>query len=222
MLNAMMSRRKWLTLLTTGVFSLSALPLLAYGNETYQIEGYRSATFGMTEADLRKAIAKDFPKEAAKLKVESHPNELTQVMIVDVANLVENAGPAKISYVLGYKSKKLIQVNIVWGNAAVPESKATLDELKLASQNLIRYFGQFKFKEGSVTVNKQLNDGSVALFRAEDEKNRSLLLRLGGVPKNQPKDAKADAKPEALYFLRVSYVLDEANPDIYKIEKGAF
>jgi hypothetical protein len=47
-------------------------------------------------------------------------------------------------------------------------------------------------------------------------------LRLGGVPKPLPKDAKPDAKPEVTYFMRLSYVLDEANPDVYKIEKGAF
>jgi hypothetical protein len=47
-------------------------------------------------------------------------------------------------------------------------------------------------------------------------------LRFGAVPKPLPKDAKPDTKPDAAYFLRLSYVLDEANPDIYKIEKGAF
>jgi hypothetical protein len=124
--------------------------------------------------------------------------------------------------VLGFKSKKLIQVNVVWGNAVIPESKSSLDDLKMASQNLIRYFAQYSFKEGSIATSKQLPDGSVALFKAEDDKNHALMVRMGGVPKPLPKDAKPDTKPEVAYFMRVSYVLDDANPDIYKIEKGSF
>lgn len=218
-MNLVLNRRALLGALTA---SLVAVALPSFANEPYKLEGYRSATFGMVEAEVRKAIAKDFPQMVAKIKAEQHPTEQTQVLVVDVPNLVEDAGPAKISYVMGYKTKKLIQVNVVWGNAAVPESKATVDDLKKGAQNLVRYFGQFSFKEGSVEVNKTLQDGSLMVLKANDEKARTLSLRLGGVPKPLAKDAKADAKPEVSYFMRLSYVFDEANPDVYKIEKGAF
>lgn len=222
MSNLFTRRRALMAFAGLSLLGASLLGVAQAANEPYVIDGYRSATFGMTEADLRKAIAKDFPKEAAKIKSEQHPMELTQVLVIDAPNLIEDAGPAKISYVLGHKSKKLIQVNVVWGNAAVPESKATVDELKKGAQNLVRYFGQFSFKEGSVEVNKTLPDGSLMVLKANDDKARTLSLRLGGVPKPLPKDAKPETKPEVTYFMRLSYVLDEANPDVYKIEKGAF
>jgi hypothetical protein len=219
MMNLVLNRRALLGALTA---SLVAVALPSFANEAYKLEGYRSATFGMGEAEVRKAIAKDFPKELAKIKVEQHPMEQTQVLVIDAPTLVEDAGPAKISYVLGYKTKKLIQVNVVWGDAAIPDSKASVEDLKKGAQNLVRYFGQFDYKEGSVEVKKQLPDGSLIVFKANDDKNHTVSLRLGAVPKALPKDAKPDTKPDAAYFLRLSYVLDEANPDLYKIEKGAF
>src|SRR5207244_3808179 len=80
------------------------------------IDGFRQARFGMTEDQLRQAIKKDFPAAAAKLKVSTHPSEKTTVLTVTVADLLPQTGTARVFYVLGYKSKKLIQVNIVWAS----------------------------------------------------------------------------------------------------------
>ena len=71
------------------------------------IEGFRGAHFGMTEDQVREAIKKDFPTAAAKLKVTIHPTEKTAVLSLLVPDLLPHSGNARVSYILGYKSKKL-------------------------------------------------------------------------------------------------------------------
>src|SRR6266446_9641835 len=90
-----------------------------------RIEGFRQARFGMSEEQVRQAIRKDFPGAAAKLTSAVHPSEKTTVLSLSVVDLLPHTGNARISYILGYRSKKLSQVNIVWatdGTAAGDET----------------------------------------------------------------------------------------------------
>src|SRR5215475_5107199 len=89
------------------------------------IEGFRQTRFGMNEDQVRQAIRKDFPAGAAKLTSAVHPSEKTTVLSLAVADLLPDTGIARISYIFGYRSKKLIQINIVWlsdGSTAGNES----------------------------------------------------------------------------------------------------
>jgi hypothetical protein len=79
-----------------------------------EIEGFRQARFRMSEEQVRQAIRKDFPGAAAKLTIMVHPSEKTIVLSLSVADLLSHTGNARISYILGYRSKKLTQINIVW------------------------------------------------------------------------------------------------------------
>ena len=189
--------------------------------EAFQVKGFRSATFGMNEKRLRAAIARDFSISASDIKVETHPLEKTKVLMIDVPKLDIDAGPASISYILGYGKGKLIQVNTIWGNAAVPASKATLPELMTAAKDLVRYFSAYRFQPGSVAVNTRLGDGALQVFRAKDEKNHTVMLTLGALASRAANDKSEDKKPDLL-FLRLSYVEDMENPDIFRIEQGKF
>src|SRR4051794_5640201 len=48
--------------------------------EDAKIEGFRSAVFGMTEAQVRQAIRKDFPGPGEKVTNEPHASEKTTVL----------------------------------------------------------------------------------------------------------------------------------------------
>src|SRR5579863_130277 len=76
------------------------------------IDGFRDAHFGMTEVELRRAIQADFPKAAVAAAI--NPTEKTTTLSLTAGGLLPDTGPARISYILGYRSKRLIQVNIVW------------------------------------------------------------------------------------------------------------
>ena len=79
------------------------------------IDGFRSAKFGMTENQIIQAIAKDFKISKIKVKRAVHPVEKTVGLTIHLPELMSIGGPADIVYILGYKSRKLIQVNIDWG-----------------------------------------------------------------------------------------------------------
>ena len=80
------------------------------------IEGFRQARFGMNEEQVKQAIRKDFPEAAGKLAHAIHPTEKTTVLSLTVADLLPHSGNARISYILGHRSRKLGQVNIVWSS----------------------------------------------------------------------------------------------------------
>src|SRR5438105_3491520 len=81
------------------------------------VEGFRSAQWGMTEPQVKAAIHKDFNIAAEKIKSEDNLAERTHVLSVVVPDLLEGAGAGRVSYIFGYTTKKLIQVNLLWGTA---------------------------------------------------------------------------------------------------------
>src|SRR5215468_10143260 len=80
--------------------------------EHVKVEGFRSARWGMDAAQVKAAILKDFGIPAEKVKSEENAAERTTILTVTVSELLEGAGPARLSYVLGFKTKKLIQITI--------------------------------------------------------------------------------------------------------------
>jgi hypothetical protein len=178
-----------------------------------KIEGFRSAAFGMTEAQLRTAIRKDFGLAGDKVAVEENRAQRTTALTIAVADLLPDAGPARISYILGFKSKRLFQVNILWGGAAGPEVEP--EKLNEAAATLRDYFLGAGYAGDSVAVNAQASDGSLVWFTGADAQKRTTILRTLPLP-----PAKEGEKPRAGLFL--SYIQDPQNPDIFRIAKGQF
>ena len=182
------------------------------------IDGFRSAKFGQTEAEVREAIASDFGKKGNAPKSEANPIEGTTVLSVDVENLLPNSGEASVAYVLGFTSRKLIQVNVLW------QGKGKNDPTQIALA-LSNYFLGEEFKPDSVVVNAELPDHSILVFRGTDMKGRMVVLELLQ-PQDPAKAKKADtstkqpaAQPSS---LRLSYIEKPAEPDIFKIKPGQF
>jgi hypothetical protein len=88
----------------------------------------------MSEEQVRQAARKDFPAAAAKLTSAVHPSEKTTVLSIGVADLLPDTGTARISYIFGYRSKQLIQINVVWTSAG----NATSDETIVATAISLR------------------------------------------------------------------------------------
>jgi len=181
------------------------------------IAGFREAHFGMTEDQVREAIKKDFPAAAAKLKVTTHSTEKTVVLSLLVPDLLPHTGSARVSYILGYKSKKLIQVNIFWTSEGTEDG----DEIVIGVANSLRdYFAAQNYKPDSVVVNRQLAENTMLVFRASDSQNRTVVAVLSGVGEAARKDEKAPRPPPLA--LELSYIADAAHPDVFKIGKGQF
>jgi len=181
------------------------------------VEGFREARFGMTEAELRQAIRKDFPA-AGKLVSAVHPTEKTTVLSLTVADLLPQTGNARISYILGHRSKRLRQVNIVWSS----DGSAADDETIVGTANSLRdYFSSEHFNPDSIVANRQLAPDAILVFRASDDHRRTVLLVLSGATGVSRLESKKIPKPPPL-TLELSYIEDPAHPDVFRIGKGQF
>jgi len=182
------------------------------------IEGFRQALFGMNEEQVRQVIRKDFPAAAAKISSTIHPSEKTTVLSLVAADLLPNTGNACVSYIFGYRSKKLIQINIVWTG----ESTSASDETVVDIANSLRdYFASQNYKQESAVANRQLAENTILVFRANDLQGRTVLLVLSGVAAEARREEKKGPRPPPL-TLELSYIEDAAHPDVFRIAKGQF
>ena len=185
-------------------------------SDEFKLEGFRSARFGMNEAQVRAAIKKDFPNAADKIAVERNGAERTTALAVTVDDLLPDSGPARVAYILGYRSKQLIQVNVVWGEPLNPDT--TTEALLATANSLSQYFRRLDFRRESMAVNTRMSDGSIVVFRGADNQNRLVLLRL--LPTGVPAEKTGEPpRPRALWL---SYIRDAQNPDVFRIERGQF
>src|SRR5581483_8017831 len=188
----------------------------AANGEAAKIEGFRSAGFGMTEAQVRQAIRKDFPAAGEKIASELNPAEKTTVLTIRVPDLIPGTGSAHVSYILGFTSKKLIQVNIRW--AAEPKSPASAESVVGAANLLRNYFMAAGYAPDSIVANRQMPDGYI-VFRGQDAQARMVVLLLSGA--TAPSASAHDPKAAPIGLL-LSYILDPVHPDVYQVPKGQF
>lgn len=177
------------------------------------IEGFRSAKFGMDERKVRRAIARDFKLSKSKVKLKTQANNKTTALNIEVDNLIPIGGAARIGYVLGYKSKRLMQVNIVWGLGITKEKDAR--EVVALSNILRRYFQKKRFVKKSVKYEK-VNPTHHIPFVGRDKKGRTIKMDLL-FPQNK---AKKNAKGANRRILKISYIGNPDEPDVYKALKA--
>jgi len=179
------------------------------------VEGFRTARFGMNEADVRAAISKDFGFKPDAIKTQDNPAELTHSLLVTVPDLLPNGGTAEVSYVLGYKSKTLIQVGAVWSKAS---DAAITPERLFSNANILRaHFMSEGFKPETVAVNTPIN-GGLLMFRGSDARDRSVMLLLQGSFETKENNQRVLTPTGLLLF----YVADAKSTDVFKLPPGQF
>jgi len=178
------------------------------------IDGFRSAKFGMKTKEVKQAILKDFGIFDSKIDTISHPTEQTQSLGITIDELLPNSGKSRLVYVFGYKSKKLMQVNILTGH---PIDTDVMPQQVVDAGNLLgNHFFKKRYQEDGLVAHARLNDGSVLIFRGKDQKGRMALLRLSNP---QPKEKKdGDLK----ITLTLSYIEKPAAPDAFQLKEDDF
>jgi hypothetical protein len=189
--------------------------------ERVHVEGFRSARWGMTERQVKAAIRQDFGIPADRVHAEENFDERTTLLTIGVNELLEGAGKARVSYILGYASKKLIEVNIVWGTTIDPHIKP--DRVVAAANQLRTLFLSSGYQPGTIASNVPTGGGTMIVFQGADADAHMTLLRLASAPAHvssrQHRAGEADA-PTVVLLL--SYIENPANPDIYRLKKGQF
>jgi hypothetical protein len=182
---------------------------------TAQVEGFRSAKFGMSEAETKSAIMKDFSVKADAIREQPNPGERTKALLVKVPELLPGGGTAEVSYVFGYQSKKLIQISVSWSKAT--DDKMTPERLFSNSSILRAHFMGEGFKPDTIASNMPVN-GGILMFRGSDAKDRTAILILQGTL-SEAKDNQRVLTPSGLLLF---YVADAKTPDIYRLPPGSF
>ena len=176
-----------------------------------KITGFRSAKFGMDEKKVIRSIGKDFKISRSKVKRSVHPIQKTNNLGVTVPKLMEAGGTAKVGYILGMNSQKLMQVNIHWGFGA---SKDVNEDEVVGLANLLRdHFIKKRYQKGLV-VNGKISDSTIIAFRGRDEKGSQILLLLNMPVAQKGEDPAEVAKKTS---LRLAYQLAPDAPDVLTI-----
>jgi hypothetical protein len=186
--------------------------------EHVKVEGFRSARWGMDAAQVKAAIHKDFGVPADKVKTEENAAERTTVLTIAVNDLLEGAGPARISYILGYKTKKLIQATVLWGTPVDPQAQP--EKIVAAANQLRQLFLDSGYQAETVAANSRMADGTILVFQGQDTDKHTTVLRLANTPA-PAKGSKAEAAGTSV-ALSLSYILDSRSPDIFRLKKGQF
>ena len=188
-----------------------------YNNSSQEwavIPGYFSAHFGMSEREVLGAIKNDFGIGKNQVSRKTHPNEQTVTLGVQVDKLLPESGPAKVFYIMGYKSKRLIHINVIWGK---PVTKNPNAEAVVATANQLRnHFAQKKYQKEGFALNAQLGEGVILVFQGKDRKGRAAKLLL-----INPK-AEGDTKAGENIALTLSYIEKPMDPDVFRINEGDF
>ena len=160
-----------------------------------------------------KAIYRDFKIPKSRIKRQIHAKEKTLSFEISVTDLLPNSGPSRIFYIFGYQSKKLIQVNLVWGRPVTdsPDAKSIVN----TANQLRDHFMQKNFPEKGRLVNAPLKDGSILVFRGQDKRGRLTTLLL------MNPEVEGSSKNENI-SLRLSYIEDPDSPDIFRVRANDF
>ena len=178
------------------------------------VNGFRSAHFGMTEFDIKQAIKDDFGIGKQQISRKVHPNEKTVTLGIEVNKLLPESGTAKVFYILGYKSKRLIHINVIWGK---PVTQSPDAEAIVATANQLRnHFAQKKYQKEGFALNAQIGEGVILVFQGKDQKGRAARLLLAN-----PK-VEGDEKAGKNITLTLSYIEKPLDPDVFRIKEGEF
>lgn len=203
------------TPVAAGASSAAAAETPAADDKIKAIDGFRSAKFGMNEADVRAAMTKDFNAKPDAIRAQDNASELTHSILLSAPDLLPNGGTAELSYVFGYKSKSLIQVGAVWSKGT--DTAMTAEKL-FSNANILRaHFMGEGFKPDSIAVNMPVA-GGIVMFRGSDAKDRSVILLLQGTFENKDNNQRVLTPTSLLLF----YVADAKSPDIFKLPPGQF
>ena len=178
------------------------------------IDGFRSAKFGMRIDEVKQAILRDFGISDSKIDAISHPTEQTQSLGISIDKLLPQSGKSRAVYVFGYKSKRLMQVNILMGHLV--DTGITAQKVVDSGNLLGNHFFKKRYQEDGLVAHARLNDGSVLIFRGKDQKGRMALLRLSNPPSSEGN--KEDLK----ITLSLSYIEKPEQPDAFQLKEDDF
>lgn len=208
-----------------GICALIAamMPATAQDLAKYEVIGFRDVKFGMTETEVKATVVKSFGLKPTDIVASTNPVEGTTILTVKLASLDPAPGAARVAYILGNKSKKLIQVNVIWGEEGATASP-DVSAMMTAGSRLERYFAGFAWKKDAVRAGIPVGENTVVLFAGEDDRKGAVRLIADGVKYQMQRDGNQTTSPDPKGppKLIINYIADRDDPDVARIERGKF
>ncbi|MEQ9815013.1 MAG: hypothetical protein RLO50_19710 [Azospirillaceae bacterium] len=184
-------------------------------DEVVEIDGFRSVTFGMTEAQVLGAIEADYGIQAEAVERILNPLDRTVTLSILVEDLLPAGGAAHLAFGFSRSARLLHQIVITWGALADPETP--LQDLLRTDAILRNYFVQRRFAENTVLGDLPLSDGSYLSFTGSDEQGRRASLVIGALTERfVPFDPNAVAGLPV--FVRLSYLESPGEQDVFRLQ----
>lgn len=199
----------------------------------YVLNGFRSASFGQTQQQVYDAIKKDFALNKNQVRVDRKTTEKNTVFSIVVKGFEPFNQDATILYTFGYKSKRLIRVDV----ALVSKSEVSNIRTFLENTLLFRdYYAQFDLSGYKVARNAVVDNGLLlwALISEKTDKKSGLQITVMNISATQDKDtkhiviaplddpkAKGTNKKLPVEFKMV-YVSDLQQYDVFKLKDNDF
>ncbi len=177
-----------------------------------RIDGFRGALFGMDEAAVRTVLATEFDVAEGAIARAINGIEQTVVLRAELAELVPDGGPVNATFVFGHSSHGLIEVTLVWSSET-----STTDGLNATATILRDFLAAQPYAPENIARDLALPGGTVVLFTASDADGRRIALSVRETPfapSSEAAEGAAEAQPRIL--LRLSYVADPQNPDVFR------
>lgn len=200
--------------LATPETEMKQAPIVQQQLEPADIIGFRSAHFGMKQDQVMLAIEKDFGLKKDQVQTGKNMVTRTDSLAITVNDLLPNTGKAFISYIFGYESNGLIQINIVWNSTE--DKKQTPETILGLAGSLQNHFLKQNFQADKVSTGIRLDQDTVLLLRATDKDKQAVGLILDEIGKGQDNVETKDL------LLKLSYQDSPDAPDIYHVPEGAF
>jgi hypothetical protein len=180
-----------------------------------ELKGFRTAEFGMTEAEVRSAISHDFGLHGSAVHGTTDAIQQTHALQVTVPDLIPKGGNAQVTYVFGYQSKRLFHIQLAWSRQK--DASVTQQQIVTDSQLLANFFGSAGYQPKSIGTNMIASDG-VILFRGTDAADHATVMILHGAFA-MTKDKQKVFVPTA---LTVDYISHPKQPDVFQLPSGKF
>jgi hypothetical protein len=168
------------------------------------ITGFRSARFGMSEAEVRAAVARDFKVEAPAIQVLFVAEQHTKVLTLALPQLNPGPCPAVLSYIFDSATGALVHINVSWlfPGEANPYQRAAI---QFAGERLAAYFHDLPSPPATVLAAGATGPQTVTFYAARDKDGHTVNVAADGV-EIALKDKTATPKPaKGPAVLRVAY-----------------
>jgi hypothetical protein len=201
----------------------AAAPPPASTAAPYVVKGFRSAQFGMTEAQVVSAAAKDFGVDPKSATRQVNAAQGTTVVTFTVARIEPVPVPAQVSYIFGASGHTLVHVNVVWATVAGQED-AQRPALIASALKLRGYFRGYGWPPKHMASDVPAGPNGVITFLGQDASGGAVEVMLQGVSYSREVGGKTVASPAPTgpAVLRVAYSQNAAKPDVAKVAPGSF